>query len=301
MRKYLNHFNLNGHAMYRTQILPLLLLFFTSHSVWATEWFKNSAQQAQEAFAQKAYEKSADLFTDPYQRGVALYRNGQYAEAAEAFASVTRPETQLKAQYNLGNAYFQQGDYQKAIDAYKKVLAEHPTDEDAKHNLELAEQSLKSQEQEKQQNKEQSSQEQNKESQDQKSASAENEKKQNSAQQQDEQASQSNAQNTDATQKADNSASQAQDEQQMNQATKSQDEPPAQENSDSSKVAEQQPATEQPSTEAGAASTSTLPNEEDVMAEVLLNRLDENPQRLLRGQFYLDAKRSEAPPPTKPW
>lgn len=197
--------------MYQVQICSFILLCLVYYGSWATDWFKNTDQQAQTAFEQKDYAKSAQLFTDPYQRGVALYRNGQYTEAIEAFTAVTSPETRLDAQYNLGNAYFQQGDYQKALAAYEQVLAERPTDEDAKHNLVLAKQSLKSQKQD----------------------SSANQSKKNTEQQQGEQSAQ--------------------------------------------------------------------PNEEEVMAEVLLNRLEENPQRLLRNQFYLDAQRTEAPPPTQPW
>ncbi len=277
--------------MYQLQISLFILLYTLFNSVQATDWFKNPDQQAQAAFERQEYETSAQLFTDPYQRGVALYRKGQYAEAIDAFTSVTRPETKSKAQYNLGNAYFQQGDYQKAITAYEQVLAEHPTDEDAKHNLALAKQLLESQKQEQQQNPSK-----NKQDTEQQQDSSEN--KQDTEQQQGEQSSQSDAQKhtdgAETTQKPNETQSSEQ------QPTKeSQDKQPVQENNDSTDIAKPQPI--EGKTTPTTASSEALPNEEEVMADVLLNRLEENPQRLLRNQFYLDAQRAEVPPPTQPW
>lgn len=292
--------------MYRIQICLLISLYLPCHSSWATDWFKNTDQQAQTAFEQKDYAKSAQLFADPYQRGVALYRNGQYAEAIKAFTAVTNPETKLDAQYNLGNAYFQQSDYQKAIAAYEQVLAERPTDTDAKHNLVLAKQLLKSQQQDSSTNQSEKDKEQdsstnesekdkeqnsstNESGKDKERNSSTNQSERNTEQQQDKQSAQSPSQKTELPK----SQANAQDGQQPVDKTKSQDKQLKDNNP--SKIAEQPP------TEEKTTSTGTLPNEEEVMAEVLLNRLEENPQRLLRNQFYLDAQRTEAPPPTQPW
>jgi len=119
----------------------ILVLGFTNGSASA-DWFQNQSQQAEKAFQQQDYQTATQLFTDPYQKGVALYRAGKYAEAAQSFAASTRPEVKLDALYNLGNAYFQQGKYSEAMAAYDKVLTAQPAMEEAKHNLALAKQQL---------------------------------------------------------------------------------------------------------------------------------------------------------------
>jgi Ca-activated chloride channel homolog len=40
--------------------------------------------------------------------------------------------------YNTGNAFFSMGKFKEAVDAYKQALKLNPSDQDAKHNLELA-------------------------------------------------------------------------------------------------------------------------------------------------------------------
>jgi len=40
---------------------------------------------------------------------------------------------------------------------------------------------------------------------------------------------------------------------------------------------------------------------EDVMADTLLDRIEENPQQLLRGQFYIDAQTANTTTPQQTW
>ncbi len=58
---------------------------------------------------------AAHLFEDDAWRGVALYRNGKFAEAAAAFE-------RANSEYNLGNAQAQAGDYAAALEAYDVAL-----------------------------------------------------------------------------------------------------------------------------------------------------------------------------------
>ena len=274
--------------------LPNIALAFN----W--QWFQNSEQQAANAFEQKQYSDAAKLFTDPYQRGVALYKEGQYAEATEAFGNVTHPQAKLKAQYNLGNAYFQQGEYEQAIKAYEQVLAAQPDHEDAQHNLALARQQSQqesednsSQQGDSQENQDkgedsQENQEKGENSESQQNQAAENEQGNDSEKSEQQQGEQDQAQEN-----AEQAAEQAQGEMESVSEEEGQHAQEAQE-------AQQENGENQ---EAGnaALSEAELPSESDMMADALLNRIAENPQQLLRGQFYLDARRAKATPPEKPW
>ncbi len=186
-------------------IFKIILLLSISSIVSATSWFQNSEQQGKTAFEQEKYSEAIKLFADPYKRGVALYKDGQYASATEAFSSIDHPA--LNAQYNLGNSYFQQQEYEKAIQAYEQVLKIQPDHDDVRANLELAKSEQKDSEQ-----------------------------------------------------------SQAEEEKQS-----------------------------------AVNSETAMVKESDMMADALLERIKENPQQLLRGQFYIDARNSKQPPPAKPW
>ncbi len=132
-------------SSYYYPIIFVLGFITNSQAAVAANWFQNQSQQAENAFQQPDYQTATQLFTDPYQKGVAFYRAGKYAEAAQSFAASTRPEVKLDALYNLGNAYFQQGKYSEAMVAYNKVLTAQPAMKEAKHNLELAKQQLEQQ------------------------------------------------------------------------------------------------------------------------------------------------------------
>ncbi|MCO5762801.1 MAG: tetratricopeptide repeat protein, partial [Chromatiaceae bacterium] len=101
-------------------------------------WFINQEQEAERQFRQGDYADAANEFSDPYRRGVALYRAGRHVEAADAFAREQRPEVAEDATYNLGNARFQVGDFTGAVAAYEQVLGQNPDHADARHNLSLA-------------------------------------------------------------------------------------------------------------------------------------------------------------------
>jgi len=120
----------------------LILIFYFPIEVMAVTWLQNQEQQGQAAFEQGHYEQAAQLFTDSYRQGIAWYRDKKYAEAAKAFANVTRLEVKTDALYNLGNAYFQQQAYPQAITSYEQALSLRPDFEDARYNLELAKKQL---------------------------------------------------------------------------------------------------------------------------------------------------------------
>ena len=113
--------------------------------------------EAQVAFQQATLEKP-DNPVAHYNLGTALYKQDKFREAIRAFqASLSRHSEQTAKQmestlnrssilYNLGNAQFKVGDLTSAIDAYQQALRLDPQDTDAHHNLALARQLLRQQE-----------------------------------------------------------------------------------------------------------------------------------------------------------
>ncbi|MEJ2576733.1 MAG: tetratricopeptide repeat protein, partial [Gammaproteobacteria bacterium] len=111
-------------------------------AVWAP-WvgaglFTNHEQEAAGAFAEGRFDEAAAGFTDPYRKGVALYRAGDYGASADAFAAVTREEVRTDAAYNRGNALLRAGRLEAAVAAYEEALTRQPDHADAEHNLGLA-------------------------------------------------------------------------------------------------------------------------------------------------------------------
>lgn len=84
--------------------------------------------------AQKNYAGAARSFTDPMWRGIALYKNGDFKEAAAAFGQAES----LEALYNRGNALLMYVKYDWAIAAYEHVISKRPDWSEPQKNLALA-------------------------------------------------------------------------------------------------------------------------------------------------------------------
>jgi Ca-activated chloride channel family protein len=114
--------------------------------VWDDLWL-NKDQQAEKLLADGEIEAAAALFEDPQWRAVAEYMASDYAASSDGFASAG----DTRSIYNLGNAMALQDKLESSIDAYERVLAVDPDDEDAQYNLELVKQ-LKEERDQQQQN-----------------------------------------------------------------------------------------------------------------------------------------------------
>lgn len=112
--------------------VPLLTAPGAQASFWDDLWLR-ADQQGQNSFEKGDHEQAARQFKDHRWQGTAHYRNGEYAQSAEAFA---QGETSTD-HYNRGNALAHQGDLQGAIDAYTKALELDPDMEDAEFNRTL--------------------------------------------------------------------------------------------------------------------------------------------------------------------
>ena len=150
----------------------LITVFVTVLVGWIDGWsravkagnaayLRGNYNEAQTAFQQATLDKPDDPVAH-YNLGIALYRQGKFREAARTFqASLSRYPEQSAEQiakqtesilsqssifYNLGNAQFKVGDLTGAIVSYKQTLRLEPQDTDAQHNLALALQLLRQQE-----------------------------------------------------------------------------------------------------------------------------------------------------------
>lgn len=138
--------------LFRKGYIYSVLLFFIvtampfnpAHAEWI-DVFRNSDQQAEEAFNKGDYNSAANMFDTPYRRGVAQYKAKQYGEAAKSFGEVTDPDRRLDAEYNLGNAQLMESKPEAAIATYETYLKEKPNDEAAQHNLAVAKKLLEEQ------------------------------------------------------------------------------------------------------------------------------------------------------------
>ncbi|MFD2441238.1 hypothetical protein ACFSS8_16135 [Paracoccus kondratievae] len=72
------------------------------------------------------------LLSDPVEKGVALYRAGQYDRADKAFAASGRSQT-----YNRGLSLAAIGNYPLSVAYFDAVLFSNPADAEARHNRDL--------------------------------------------------------------------------------------------------------------------------------------------------------------------
>src|SRR5262245_32939321 len=132
-----------GRHLWRVAVPVALLLAVGLMLSWA--WTAASGafanlwltpdQQGQRQLAQGQYAEAAQRFRDPLWQGVALYRDGQFKEAAAAFARVSSPE----AVFDRGNALLMHGKYAEAIASYDQALRLRPDWPAARANRDLAE------------------------------------------------------------------------------------------------------------------------------------------------------------------
>ncbi len=143
------------NKIYYCSIIICIIFFFGG---WLGNW-KRAMKAGTEAYQIQDYDAAVEAFQQAtfdkpdnpialHNLGTALYKKGRYTDAAAAFQrSILKGSfpNEAAAYYNLGNAQFQLRDLTAAIESYKSSLRLNPHDVDAKHNLALALQLLKEQ------------------------------------------------------------------------------------------------------------------------------------------------------------
>jgi len=116
-------------------LIPLAVLVMPA-PVRAVTWddlWARPEQQAARALERGDPALAAGVARDPLWKGGALYRGGQYEEAAAAFAHSDK----ATAHYNRGNALARAGRLAEALSAYDTALEAQPQHADALHNRAL--------------------------------------------------------------------------------------------------------------------------------------------------------------------
>jgi Ca-activated chloride channel family protein len=134
---------LQGRCFWHLARLVLLIVTLGGALAWAWSaaggMFANlwltPDQQGQRLLARGQYAEAAQRFRDPLWQGVALYRAGQFKEAAVALARLDTPE----AVFDRGNALVMLGKYAEAIASYDHALQRRPDWPEARANRALAE------------------------------------------------------------------------------------------------------------------------------------------------------------------
>ncbi len=120
---------------------------------WQQLW-QRPDQQGARAFAEQDYANAAEQFQDPRWQASAHYRKGNYTEAA----SLLEQAESADDWYNRGNALARSGQLAEAIKAYNEALKLNPKDQDALANKQLVEDALEQQQQSSPENNDASSQ-----------------------------------------------------------------------------------------------------------------------------------------------
>jgi len=109
-------------------------------------------QKGMQAFENGDLKKAADEFKRSDWKASALYRNGDFEQAAELFDNNIKQNTSDSSTsdnlYNKGNALAKAGKYEEAITAYEKAIELNADNEDAAYNKELVKDALKKQQEE---------------------------------------------------------------------------------------------------------------------------------------------------------
>ncbi|MEM1224135.1 MAG: tetratricopeptide repeat protein [Planctomycetota bacterium] len=78
---------------------------------------------------------ASELFQDPFHRGVALYRAGEFEQASQVFQLLNEED----GQFNYANSLVMLGQYDRAVEVYDSLLARQPNRRDAMNNRTIAE------------------------------------------------------------------------------------------------------------------------------------------------------------------
>ena len=120
---------------------------------WPDLW-QRPDQQGAEAFGAQDFNTAKQQFTDLAWQASALYKAGDYANAAAAYARVPG------ADYNRGNALARAGQLEEAVKAYDAALAQTPDHRDAAYNRDLVQRLIDAKKQQDQKDKDQQNKDQ---------------------------------------------------------------------------------------------------------------------------------------------
>ncbi|MCK7458184.1 vWA domain-containing protein [Idiomarina aminovorans] len=264
-------------------LVPALLMPLMSYSpelkaahdpTWKQP-FLNTEQRAQRLYQDKEYEQAANLSEDPIRRGAALYRQGNFEEAASAFSQ----QQSAEAHYNLGNALAQQQLYDEAIEAYDKALEQRPGWSKAAENQQVTQQLKQKKEQDSGDSKNTSD-----ESDSENSQKNENSKQSNNGQEQ--KSNESN--NNDGPPNPNEEGQQNDQPEQAEKEQKSESEEPKKEQAKAKNEKTNEKSTQQLQQKVAE---GDIDPEKAQQLEQWMNRVPDDPSILLRNKMLLESQR----------
>ena len=291
-------------------LLPLFLLLFRKGVFFAllltiylplssppleaaeTSMWKNSKQNAFDAYQNAEYQAASELYNTPLDKGNALYKSKQYDKALEQYnkASELQPDN-ANVFYNQGNNYAQLQQFDKAIESYNKALALDPGMALASENKKLLEQIKKQQQQGEQQKQDEQAQKNEQQKQDEQAQKNEQQKQDEQAQKNEQQKQDEQAQK-DEQQKQDEQAQKDEQQKQDEQAKKKEQQKQAEQLTEEN---EQQP--KKTPQEAQLSESKEESNQELEALPNWLKNMPDDPSILLRRKMQLEyQKRSQSQP-----
>jgi len=269
--------------------------FVISESAYAFEWkdlWKNKDQQGQQYFIEGSHSEAAQVFENPEWKGLSHFRSGNHENALEEWKGIDSP----RSLFNQGNALAKLGKLDQAIDRYDQVLEREPEHSDARFNRDLLKKLLEEQDKQKQQNQEQdgSGEDQQKsEPQQSENQSERSEENQSSAESGSDSKNQ-NMENSGQSEQAQKSDSQNKE------ISEAQSDKQEQENTNETSVAEENNQQEdQDSKEQQAfikprsVSELTEDNPQEQELRQWLQKIPDDPSRLLRNKMYRAHQRNK--------
>ncbi len=255
------------------------------------DYFKNSEERGKTSLDEGDYETAISSFKDPYRKGIAHYKLGDFAGAEKLFLESSREEVSSSAMYNLGNALAYQQKFKEAVKAYEQVLEKWPDHVKAKDNLELVKNILDEQKGKGEDSSSEDPGDDRKEGDDQKekgsSKSDGSDKEEGEKVDPDE--------SGDKSKEEDFAGDSEEKDQQEGQEAKEQDsagEVQKNEGEEEEGVDEE---------EGAPPKAQTCKSQEDLDADLWLNQISNDPKAFLKNKFYIESKKNGATKGTDPW
>ena len=269
--------------------------FLMSERAYAFEWkdlWKNKDQQGQQYFIEGSHSEAAQVFENPEWKGLSHFRSGNLENALEEWKGIDSP----RSLFNQGNALAKLGKLDQAIDRYDQVLEREPEHSDARFNRDLLKKLLEEQEKQKQQNQQQdgSGEDQQK---------TENQQSENQSERSEENQSSAESGSDSKNQNMENSgqSEQAQKSDSQNkEISEAQSDKQEQENTDEASVAEENNQQEDQDSKQQQAfikprsvSELTEDNPQEQELRQWLQKIPDDPSRLLRNKMYRAHQRNK--------
>ena len=269
--------------------------FLMSERAYAFEWkdlWKNKDQQGQQFYIEGSHSEAAQVFENPEWKGLSHFRSGNLENALEEWKEIDSP----RSFFNQGNALAKLGKLEQAIDRFDQVLEREPEHSDARFNRDLLKKLLEEQEKQKQQNQQQdgSGEDQQK---------TENQQSENQSERSEENQSSAESGSDSKNQNMENSgqSEQAQkSESQNKEISEAQSDKQEQENTDEASVTEENnqegeedSKQQQAYIKPRSVSELTEDNPQEQELRQWLQKIPDDPSRLLRNKMYRAHQRNK--------